>query len=276
MRTFFQILFLPLFLWQSVFSQGVINQQFNYADSLFKAQNYFDAITEFKRLMFFDSTGNYKFASEMKIGLSYKAGGKYSEAIESFVNAAKYAEGEAEKFNAETQIIRTQILARKTDAALNLISELKKNADDNQKRLLLYWRGWAFMFATKWEKAYNQFQIIKENELSQVCKDVINKKYSVNFVKEISYIIPGAGQIYTGNYLSGLMSLGWNVLWGYTTVKAFLADRVFDGIMVGNLLWFRFYRGNFQNAEKFAKQKNIEIYNEAFGYLMNKFKGLKP
>lgn len=271
-----EILLILLALATTAFAQGIFERQFRYADSLFKAGKYFDAITEFKRLMFFDSSGVYKFTSEMKIGLSYKAGGKENEAVKYFSLALKSARGEGEKFYAGTQIIRTLILSRKTDEALNLITQFLKTADDNQKNLLLYWRGWAFMFANRWQEAAKQFSALNENELTNLCKDVLNKKYSVNFVKGMSYIIPGAGQIYTGHYLSGLMSLGWNVLWGYTTVKAFLANRVFDGIMVGNLLWFRFYRGNFQNAEKFARQKNIEIYNDAFGYLENKFKGLKP
>ncbi len=260
----------------STSAKGLLERQFQYADSLFLSGKYFEAITEFKRLMFFDSANIYKFAAELKIGLSYKGGGKFHQAEKYFAKACKSANNEAETFVAKSQLIRTLILEKKTDEALNEIKEALRNADDNQKRLLYYWRGWAFMFATKWEKAFKEFNSLKENELATVCKKTIEEKYSVNFAKVISYFIPGAGQIYTGNYLSGLMSLGWNVLWGYETVRAFLAERVLDGILVGNLLWFRFYRGNLQNAEKFAIKKNIEIYNKAYGYLENKFKGLKP
>jgi hypothetical protein len=88
--------------------------------------------------------------------------------------------------------------------------------------------------------------------------------------------VPGAGQIYTGNYLSGILSLGWNILWGYTTITAFQANRIFDGIMVGDLLWLRFYNGNNQNAEKFAIEKNLEISNNALIYLQNVYTGEKP
>ena len=100
--------------------------------------------------------------------------------------------------------------------------------------------------------------------------------YSVSFAKTISYIIPGAGQIYTGEYISGLLSLGWNILWGYLTIKSFIDERIFDGIVIANFLWLRFYRGNLQNAEKFAKEKNLIISNKAMNYLQFEFKGLKP
>jgi hypothetical protein len=65
-------------------------------------------------------------------------------------------------------------------------------------------------------------------------------------------------------------------LWGYTTITAFQANRIFDGIMVADLLWLRFYNGNNQNAEKFAIEKNLEISNNALIYLQNVYQGEKP
>ena len=92
----------------------------------------------------------------------------------------------------------------------------------------------------------------------------------------MSVFLPGSGQFYTGNYLSGLLSLGWCALWGYVSVNAFVEQRVFDGLAVANFLWFRFYRGNLENAEKFAVEKNIQISNESLKFLQNNYKGEKP
>ena len=72
------------------------------------------------------------------------------------------------------------------------------------------------------------------------------------------------------------MSLGWNVLWGYLTINAFMTERAVEGILIGGLLWTRFYKGNFQNAEKFAIEKNKEISNKAYEYLAKKYVGEKP
>jgi hypothetical protein len=76
--------------------------------------------------------------------------------------------------------------------------------------------------------------------------------------------------------VSGFISIGWNVLWGYLTINAFMEDRVFDGFVVGTLLWWRFYSGNIQNAEKFATEKNLEKTNSALRYLKNNYPGNKP
>ncbi len=259
-------------------AQTNLRWQAAYADSLFASAQYFDAITEYKRLLFFDKENKYSFSGNYKIGLSYKKGGKFDDAIKYFRLAEKNAKRDSGKLKAKFQIIRTNILRGTTEIALNHLRQLAKELNDSLSlKKIRYWKGWAFMFSDKWDSAKAEFTRINPNhELIKICDNVINQKYSVTFAKLFSYILPGAGQFYTGHYLSGLMSLGMNVLWGYFTVKAFIADRVFDGIVTGNLLWFRFYRGNFQNAEKFALQKNIEIANEALRKIQLEYKGEKP
>ena len=125
-------------------------------------------------------------------------------------------------------------------------------------------------------KLKQQFALIKNDSLKILCENVSSDKYNVTTAKILSYLIPGAGQFYTGHYLSGILSLGWNALWGYLTVKAFVDDRIFDGFVIGNFLWLRFYVGNLQNAEKFAEETNLIIANKALSYLQNQYKGEKP
>ena len=43
------------------FAQDSYDEQFNYAKKLYEKENYFDAVTEFKRLLFFDESNNYSF-----------------------------------------------------------------------------------------------------------------------------------------------------------------------------------------------------------------------
>ncbi len=259
-------------------AQSNLDSQLNYADLLFAQNQYYDAITEYKRLLFFDSEHRFGFTGNYKIGLSYKKGGKYDDAVKFFKLAEINAENDLQKLNARLQIARSNILRGTTENALRMLGNLLQGVKDSSMvKKIHYWKGWAFMFADKWDSAKAEFmQLDSVDSLIAVCNDVINQKYSVTFAKLISYILPGAGQFYTGHYISGLMSLGMNVLWGYLTVNAFLADRVFDGIVIGNLLWFRFYRGNYQNAEKFALQKNIEIANKALRKVQIEYKGEKP
>ena len=133
------------------------------------------------------------------------------------------------------------------------------------------------MFNDEWDKAAAEFtKVDPDHELAALALQVSEDQYSVSLARTLSYIIPGSGQFYTGEYLSGMMSLGWNVLWGYLTINAFIEERVFDAVVIANFLWLRFYRGNVQNAEKFAIERNIEISNKALNYLQFKYPGEKP
>ena len=253
-------------------------EQFKFAKELYNSENYFDAITELKRLLFFDNSDTYRYDANSLIGSSYKQGAKFSDAIHYYTLAEINSSNAEELYNSRIDIIRVNILRRTTDRALKLLDSLQsderfnKNIDD-----INYWRGWAFIFADDWKSAANSFSKIDSNhELKLLSDKIDDEHYSVSFAKTISYIIPGAGQIYTGEYISGLLSLGWNALWGYLTIKAFIDERIFDGIVIANFLWLRFYRGNLQNAEKFAKEKNLMISNKALEYLQNEYSGRKP
>lgn len=262
----------------NLFAQSNDEEQFNYAMSLFEKEKYFDAVTEFKRLLFFSDDQQYKFDANYYTGLSYKNGAKFSDAIRYLTTAEINAKTDKQIYNSRIQIIRTNILRKTTKRALSLLASLEEDKKYSVKKdEINYWRGWAYMFQDDWESASRSFAMIDENhDLKFLADSVDEKQYSVTFAKTISYLLPGAGQFYTGEYVSGLLSLGWNLLWGYLTINSFLNDRAFDGIMIGGLLWFRFYRGNFQNAEKFALEKNLIISNDAMQYLQNSYDGLKP
>jgi tetratricopeptide (TPR) repeat protein len=255
-----------------------LQNQLNYAKDLYNKEEYFDAITELKRLLFFDKENEYSYSVNELIGLSYKMGGKFSEAIQYFTLAKIKASNNEQLYNSEIEIVRINILRRTIDRALTLLDSLDSNIKFiNKKNDINYWRGWAYIFDSNWEKAAYEFNKISSNhELKILLEKVENEKYSVTKAKILSFIFPGAGQFYTGNYISGILSFGWNLLWGYVTVNSIVKNRVFDGIVAGDLLWLRFYRGNIQNAEKFAEEKNVEIGNKALKFLQFEYKGEKP
>ena len=271
------IIYLVVLL-SSLKSQDEIQKQVEFADNLFYQKLYYDAITEYKRLLFFDSTKEFGYYANFRIAQAYKGGAKFDESIEYFKKAELVTFDEEEKFNSKIEIIKVNILRGTTQRSLDLIEEIiNENNQPEKLKILDYWKAWTYIFANKWEIANQILKIYPEySDLTKYCKEVIDEKYSVNFAKLVSYILPGAGQFYTGEYLSGAMSLGWNILFGYLTVNSFVNERVFDGFAVGTLLWMRFYRGNVQNAERFAENRNIEIANKKLKYIQLNYQGLKP
>jgi hypothetical protein len=259
------------------FAQNTFQQQFDLAKKLYDEEKYFDAVTEFKRLLFFDETRNFSYEANQLIGLSYKEGAKFSDALHFLTLAEMNASTNEQIFDSKIEIIKINILRRTTNRALSLLDELRNDERFSDKAdEINYWTGWTYIFADDWEKASEEFALIDSNYfLKTFCDSVKSDLYDPTIAKALS-IVPGMGQFYTGEYVSGLISIGWNVLWGYLTINAFNEDRIFDGVMIGTLLWWRFYNGNLQNAEKFAQQKNLEKTNKALHYLQNSYIGNKP
>jgi len=183
-----------------------------------------------------------------------------------------------EYFLAKTFNARVNILRRTNKQAEKILNELLREPRFiSKEKEIKYWIGWDYIFSDEWKKAY---EIFNENNLdtalAYLCKSVDREKHSVDFAKYTSYIIPGFGQFYTGEYFSGTISLGWNILFGYLTINALVEDRIFDAIIIGNFLWLRFYSGNIQNAEEFAVQKNLRISNKVLEYLKYEYEGERP
>ncbi len=257
--------------------QQTLKEQYDYALSQYNHEDYFDAVTELKRLNFFDKQKEYAYHSNFLIGKSYKAGGMFSEALKYFTSAEMAAVNDSDLFETKIYAVRINILRRTIPGALRLLDQMEEDERfRNRKKDIIYWKGWAYIFGGRWDDAAAAFQSTGNDSLKILCENVSADQYDVTMAKVLSYVIPGAGQFYTGHYFSGLLSLGWNVLWGYLTVKAFIDERIFDGIVVGNFLWLRFYTGNTQNAGKFAEAENIRIENNALHYLQYEYPGLKP
>jgi hypothetical protein len=261
-----------------LFPQDSLKNQYNYALKLYNHEQYYDAVTEFKRLIFFDSEKKYAYNANEFIGQSYKMGAKYSDAILYFTIAEMNTENKEQLFSSKIEIVRTNILRRTSAHAITILDSLLNDPRfNNKKGNIHYWKGWACIFDDKWNQAAEEFsRTDTSTTLAEFCKNVDREKYSVTFANVISLFIPGAGQVYTGHYFSGLLSLGWNVLWGYLTINSFIENRVFDGLVTGNLLWLRFYSGNLQNSAKFASEENLKITNKALNYLQSGYQGTKP
>jgi tetratricopeptide (TPR) repeat protein len=260
-----------------IFPQDRLEEQLSKAKVMYTQGEYYNTITELKRLIYFDKDKRYAYISNELIGECYKMGGKFTDALNYFTKAEMSAVTPEEIYTCRINEIKINILRRTAGRAISLLDALENDQRFfSKKKDIDYWRGWAYIFEDEWDKASVQFSKSSTKELKVMCDSIDNERYSVTKAKLLSYFIPGSGQIYTGHYFSGLLSLGWNILWGYTTVRAFHANRIFDGIMVGELLWLRFYNGNNQNAEKFAIERNLEISNSALLYLQSKYQGEKP
>ena len=87
-------------------AQLQLEKQFAYAETLFVQEKYYDAITEAKRLAFFDTTHQYSFKANNLIAESYRQGGKLSEAVHYFTRAEISSHDKMELFSTKIEIIK--------------------------------------------------------------------------------------------------------------------------------------------------------------------------
>ncbi len=235
---------------------------------------FYDAVTEYERLLYFDVNKKYSFEANFRMGQCYRAGARLSDASKAFSRAILSAPDNRSGDSARIELIKIVILRRDLGTALAMIHQYE--ASSKNTAIARYWRGWAYVMMDDWERAVNCFGSPDTTEfLRDFCVSVKNQKFSIEKAKIFSALLPGLGQFYTGEYIQGSISFGWNVLFGYLTVKSFLADRVFDGFAVGSLLWMRFYGGGQEAAEHYANEKNTEIFTKSLLFLEYEYKGIK-
>ena len=100
-------------------AQSFLSVQHDHAKNLFNNKHYYDAITEYKRLLLFDSSKSFQYEAYYKIGECYKAGAKFDDAVKYFALASFYSANDDELFESKAQIIRTNIIIAAPHALVN-------------------------------------------------------------------------------------------------------------------------------------------------------------
>ncbi len=160
------ILFIP-----NLLAQNSLDQQYQLANKLIVQEKYFDAITELKRLQFFDDHNVFSYQTNLLIGKSYKAGAKYDEAVKYFTLAEINSKSDEEYFISKIFNARTNILRRTTKQAERILNDLLNDARYiSKEKEIKYWLGWNYIFSDNWEKA---FEIFHKNNLD-TCSTQVN------------------------------------------------------------------------------------------------------
>lgn len=255
-----------------IFSQNDLIKQLDYADSLYFYQNYYDAITEYKRLIFFDKEKSFIYYSFNQIARCYKYARKFEDSYNFFSLALTEAKSSKEIFDCKINICRLNIIEKKTKNAHRILDELETDSLFLEfEKEIKHWRAWVFYFEMDYKKAKDIFDELNKKELANFSEKLLEDSYSVQTANILSTILPGMGQFYIGNYLNAAGSFLWNLLSLYLTINAFSSERIFDGIVLSNFLWLRFYVGNLENAEKFAIDENEKIFNESLNSIYSNF-----
>ena len=236
------------------------------ADSLSKQGIYDEAITEYKRFIFFNP--DYADNSQVlyKMGLAYRAQRDWHHALDVMEMSITLTQ-DPEIASKRRLSLATILIASKNYnlAKFELVKILDSTRDNSLSRKALYFSGIASIYSFDWdatEKNFNDFYDDSSNksarELNSVLLRARDSYKSTTTAKILSTIIPGAGQIYAFNWHDGLNAFILNgVIIGFIASSAYKKDYR-DALLITFLLSYRYYKGNIYHAEK-----DVEKYNDA-------------
>jgi tetratricopeptide (TPR) repeat protein len=259
----------PAFLLLALTATASADPVLDMADSLMAAGFYDDAVTEYRRFLFFNEPGMACAGVYSRLGYCYAYMGEYREALDAADNAALYAGNDSLASVCRTDRAVILAAAGEYDSAATaletvLASEGSETVKSRAGMLLIMTR----VLQHDWSAARDIFDTLPRGEyafsdsvtalLERAVKD---RHKSPGKAELLSTLVPGTGQIYNGHWLSGLNALVLNVALGWLTVDL-VSDREYVPAFLSYIFLFqRYYNGNrgvaYEQAVEHNRQQDL-------------------
>lgn len=233
--------------------------QFSLADSLFAQSYYKLAAVEYEREFFFypelqqDQCRRLHYAISLLESDKIKGIAEFNTIIEEFPD-----------LEPELKITTAQyyIQVENYHQAARLLSETE------EKRLL----GFTYLLDNRFYTARDFFIEHGDDMLAHEIDQYINQpKKSVKTAAFLSFLCPGAGEMYANNIKGGMRSFILNLGSGFLLYNAIRQKKYVDAILIFNFLFQRFYLGSVYNAQKSAVEWNKQNKEKWLNELKTKY-----
>lgn len=257
-------------------AQQEINLTYSFAEDLLEAGDWFRAVGEYKRTLFLmghtaaslsgmrpDDPG---YPIQLRIGVALLMADQHRAASDVFYALREAAEGDANTSaqldwwlaNAYTAANDPGWAARRYQSAAELLPGTPLG------RMSAYQHGWSLMATRDFVEARTRFDAlagdpalgIKAKAMSQGIDALDTLPYYRPWLAgTLSALLPGAGQVYVGEYYDGGMALLVNGLFIWGLVYAFMNDNIPLGIIL-SFFESGWYTGNIYAAINYAERSN--------------------
>ncbi len=228
-------------------------------DHFFFLGNYDAAITEYKRFLFFQPDNVSVGEAYRNIGFAYRAQRMWPEAIAAMRTAFQYTTNEVEKSERQLELAVILIASGNYDlGVLELIKMRMRKPSAALYQRARFLEGIAYLYQFRLGEAHEALQVYtNDGRLRLLFEQARNApRKSVKLAKLLSAILPGAGQVYAGNWQDGLNALILNGALGFVTVDAILDGHYIDAILWATYIFARYYQGNPYRAGKAVEEFN--------------------
>ncbi|MFB6342729.1 hypothetical protein ACE1ET_13455 [Saccharicrinis sp. FJH62] len=248
------------------------DQAYSFARQQFEKGNFSDAAREFNRAIFLGTT--YTAESYRSIGECYFKTGSYGLS-DIFLDKAYFAQN--------NDSIKTEILLRKTYS--NILRKRFSNAyyelvnvdslyDTAQTETFWFYLGVVYYGMDDFENAKASFaKNLSPGEINQLDAEFaylkkMQKRHRPGKVETMSYMLPGLGQIHTGNIKDGINSFVLLSALMYGMVQVGIIYSGFDGLFLFGPWFQRYYMGGAEKAKHMAEHKLMEVKNDVFNHIL--------
>lgn len=239
-------------------------KQFDFAESLFQEGDFFRAITEYKRFIFYYPEDELVEDAYFKIGESYFSAGRWEETISSMEEFLEEFP-ESELADAALFIKATaQKNLKRFDEALTSFSQIIKRGTEPYKEQAIYQSAMVFVARSDWEKARSTLSMMPESSpLYPAAKtfstglekidDIPSKSPTV--AGALAAVLPGAGHVYTERYRDATIAFLLNGAFIWSAVELFRKEEYVTGGIV-TFFELGLYSGNIYSAVSSAYKYN--------------------
>jgi hypothetical protein len=232
----------------------------SFGDNLFLKKKYFSALNEYQRAFFF-SKGELKCQLGKKIADCYLILEDYKMARTFYDSASFYSKYDSLKTSCEFQKILCFMKQNDFGYALLKLNNLKVDADIHLMRRKNLYQGICFFGTGRYDASYQHF-------LNSIAQIDTNRRLQLQLIFEnqkmlkrpnssaaimLSLLIPGAGQVYSGDFKDGLNSL---LLLGSLFYLGSAGS--LNNLMAIVPFFYRYYMGGILKAKQIAERKRKE------------------
>lgn len=251
------------------------DRQFQFAEEYFQKGEYYRAIGEYERFIFFFPETRRVEAARYKIGMAYLKGERYEEAIMAFKRFLEEYPDSVYLVDAYLHMGEAYVQVRRYDEAIaNLQDLIAIAADENVIDEAFYRCGWVYLEQGLLEQAKVSLSKIsprnrEKYKVEHLLKELDKKthlKRKDPLTAGILAILPGAGHLYCERRRDALVSFLVNSALMFAAYEAFDHDQnALGGILT--LVEIGFYSGNIYSAVGSAHKYNRDQQGRFLRYL---------
>lgn len=239
--------------------------QLTLADSLYAHGYYETARIEYLRTFFFHPELGQELGPRLRYAISL-FNTDDAKGIEELTNIVDEYPDMTDSIRIE--IAQQYIQTNRYYLAIRLLN------DTREKKLL----GLAYLLDDQILNARNTFTETGDYEIAaQIDEFIKGPKKSGKTAILLSLILPGAGQVYAGDYRRGFMDFSMNLGSAYLLYNAIRQHKYVDASLVFFFLLNRFYLGSLHNAKQSALECNERQHQEWLKTMLNNyFRNTRP